>query len=152
VQLDGEEPLVFEASGLKARYEDGMEMPSDTIVADADALHGRARRADRFGTVLAYGPYVRLPYGRYRVSLFVKARGDSLTGRIARLDVREDTDSWRPHDWSLTVRERELGRPGFQRFDHEFTSTGEGTFSIAVVTLMAGPVWFDRVELARVGR
>ena len=148
----GRAPRVFEAESFRTRLEDGAAMAPDTLVADSQALHGRARVAERFGAVLAYGPYERLPYGRYRVSFFVKARGESLTGRIARLDVREDSDSWRPHLWSRTVRDRDLARSGYQRFDHEFTATHDGTFSIAVVTLMNDPVYFDRVELEHVDR
>lgn len=143
---------VFGAETFPARFEDGAPMSADSIEADASASGGRARRAATFGAVLAYGPYLRLPYGRYRVSFFVKARGESLTGRVARLDVREDSDVWRPSVWRRTLRGRDVDVSTYRRFEHEFTSTGDGLFSIAVVSLATSAVYFDRLELERVER
>ena len=142
---------VYRAEALLARYEDGAAMGPDTVVADPDAPDGRSRRAARFGAVLAYGPYVNLPYGRYKVTFLVKARGGSLTGRIAQLVVREDSDAWRPYMWHRILRDADADGSAYQRFEHEFTSSGEGTVSVAVVTLTDGPVFLDRVEVERVG-
>lgn len=142
---------VYRAETLLARYEDGAAMGPDTVVADATAPDGRSRRATRFGAVLAYGPYVNLPYGRYRVTFLVKAPGGSLTGRIAQLVVREDSGAWRPYAWHRTLREDDVEGSAYKRFEHEFTSSGEGTVSVAVVTLTNSEVFLNRVEVERVG-
>lgn len=142
---------VYRAEDLLARYEDGAAMGPDTIVADPDAPEGRSRRAARFGAVLAYGPYVNLPYARYKVTFLLKARGGSLTGRIAQLVVREDGGAWRPYVWHRLLRDDDVGGSAYKRFEHEFTSSGEGTVSVAVVSLTDGPVFLDRVEVERVG-
>lgn len=143
---------LFDAAVLPARLEDGTSMTADTLVVDEAVARTKARRASSFGAVLAHGPYVRLPYGRYRVSFFVRAGGARPSARTVRLDVREDSDSWRPYVWSRIVLGRDVDGPIYRRFDHEFTSTGEGTFSIAVVALTRDPVFFERVEVAPLGR
>lgn len=140
----------FDAAALLARFEDGTPMLADTLITDVDVAHTKARRGSAFGTVLAHGPYLRLPAGRYRVSFFVKAAGATPSARIARLDVREDSDSWRPYLAQRVLLGRDFTGSGYERFDQEFTSTGEGTFSTAVVTLTSAQVFFARVELTRI--
>jgi hypothetical protein len=144
-------PRLFSAEQLLARFEDGTPMAADTLVDVDEAGRTKARRASKLGAVLAYGPYIGLPYGRYRVTFFVRTASASPSARIVRLDVREDSASWRSYSWSRIIHGSEINGPAYQRFDHEFTSTGEGSFSIAVVTLTNDPVFFDRVELTPLG-
>lgn len=143
----GDQSWIWRAAELPARAEDGVALSPETIVPDAGAPSGQTRRATRFGTVLAFGPYVRLPYGQYRATFVLRAAGASLTGRVARLDVREDTNGWRPLLRSRIVRGRQIDPRGYSRFEDTFTVTGEGIVSFAVVTLTGEPVWFDRIEL-----
>jgi len=142
---------ILEESSLPARYEDGSAMGADTIVNDPDAADGHARASTRFGTVLAYGPYLSLPHGQYTVSFLVRSSGASAAGRVVRLDVRQDNTDWRIEQVSRILQEQDLKLARYQRIAVPFTSIGQGTVSFAVVTLTASTTWFDRLELRRDG-
>lgn len=139
--------LVFEAQDLYSRFAESDIRLHDNIVEDMSASGGLARRSQRFATFVAFGPYTQLPYGRYRVTFYIKAEGPVPRGKLAKIDVRVDYADWRLYFWSGEVVTSQVTGASYKAFTHEFTHTGEGYASVAVLSLTDDPVWVDRVDV-----
>ncbi len=138
---------VWPAEDLLAQASDGSDLGRQNIVADAAAADGQARHSSAFGTVLAYGPYVDLPYGRYRATFVLRAQPLAGYSPVARLVVRSDYADWRTYLWSTEAVSAAASGEAYRRLSYEFTHPGEGAVSVAVVALTSQPVWVDQVEI-----
>ena len=150
-EICASQPMVFEAEDLLSRFAESEVIVEDNFYPDADASEGLARRSQRVHTFVAYGPYISLPYGRYRVTFYLKAEGSGAWAiypdLVARLDVRVDYTDWRTHFWSSRVFKSQAVSDDYQMLAHEFTHSGEGYVSIAVLALTDQALWVDRVEV-----
>jgi hypothetical protein len=143
-------PLTWEAEALFARSSAGHELSDENVLVDA-AAHGRlARYSDEFGTVVGYGPYAALAYGRYRVRFWLRSSEVVATRPVAQLSVRSDYADWRLRQSEAEFRPANPGDPDYQSVAIDFLHAGEGSVSVTVTALIGRPLWFDRVEVENV--
>jgi len=134
--------IEYQAKDLSAHNQG---VPVDNIVSDPAASDSLARRSEQSGMAVAYGPYINLPYGKYRISFFIKAEGVALTQKVALIDVRADAVDWRSMFWRREIMGAEVTGSSYDRFSYGFVHTGEGAVSVAVISLSDNPVSVDRV-------